>query len=339
MNLYEPWRPGDLPPECLEAMLRLKKNRGDLPRDWLMCDMNSPSRNPSEFEQAGTGQYTNFNDAARYMLRQGITPPGLEKWIGLHPRMPLKQATTPAERLSAGETVEIRALTDAEFDELERVWNGQPPENRRYSAYKSNGFIQVGNGNSTLRDMRGGDDYWYAKLLSPQAPKPPEPERMQDYAIGDEVELTENLACTKHVAGDRGIVTTLAGILGSSSCLSVEYARTGETCSTWPKRLKHATQTLNDPKQPETKKEQDPMTLIKITNPILIAGIEPKNYSASERSQLIGRQEAAIKNLEALEFKTQETIDEIAEARENLKAVIAEFDKEYAARKAAAAAK
>lgn len=78
------------------------------------------------------------------------------------------------------------------------------------------------------------------------------------------------------------------------------------------------------------------MTPIQITNPILIDGSEASTYSASDRSRLLQAREAEIKRLEGLEFKTQETIDEIAALRAGVVAAIAEFDREYAARKAAA---
>ena len=90
-----------------------------------------------------------------------------------------------------------------------------------------------------------------------------------------------------------------------------------------------------DPEQPEPKKEK-PMTPIQITNPVLIDGREASSYSASDRSWLLQSHEQEIQRLEALEFKTQETIDEIAALRAGVVAAIAEFDREYAARKAAA---
>ena len=89
-----------------------------------------------------------------------------------------------------------------------------------------------------------------------------------------------------------------------------------------------------DPKQPQPKKE-DPMTPIQITNPILINGSEASSYSASDRNRLLQAHEQEIKRLEGLEFKTQETLDEIAALRAGVVAAIAEFDREYAARKAA----
>ena len=78
------------------------------------------------------------------------------------------------------------------------------------------------------------------------------------------------------------------------------------------------------------------MTPIQITNPVLIDGREASSYSASDRSWLLQSHEQEIQRLEALEFKTQETIDEIAALRAGVVAAIAEFDREYAARKAAA---
>ena len=82
------------------------------------------------------------------------------------------------------------------------------------------------------------------------------------------------------------------------------------------------------------------MTPIKIEkNVTLINNIRPSEYDSSSRSDLIKCQEDGIKALEALEFKTQETLDEIAALRANLTEVIAAFDAEYAARKAKEAAK
>ena len=78
------------------------------------------------------------------------------------------------------------------------------------------------------------------------------------------------------------------------------------------------------------------MTPIQITNPILVNGREASTYSASDRSALLQAHEAEIKRLEGLEFKTQETIDEIAALRAGVVTAIDEFDREYAARKAAA---
>lgn len=86
---------------------------------------------------------------------------------------------------------------------------------------------------------------------------------------------------------------------------------------------------------PETKKER-PMQLIKIERPILVAGNRIQDYTAANRDALLKDQEARIKQEEAREFKTQETLDEIAAARGNIAEVIKLFDDDYAKRKAAA---
>ena len=77
------------------------------------------------------------------------------------------------------------------------------------------------------------------------------------------------------------------------------------------------------------------MTPIQITNPILVNGREASTYSASDRSVLLQAHEAEIKRLEGLEFKTQETIDEIAALRAGVEDAILAFDEDYAKRKAA----
>jgi len=178
----------------------------------------------------------------------------------------------PADRLAAGELVEITRLTDAEFDELEATWNCSPEHRRRYGI-SPGGLIPATKG-SEIRAIR---DYckqtsklWYAKL-----------------------------------------------IVDSSESKTPE------------------------PKPTQTKKEERPVTsIIKIEkNVTLIGGTQPSQYSAAARSDLIKRQEDTIKTLEALEFKTQETLDEIAALRANLTEVIAAFDAEYAERKAKEAAK
>jgi hypothetical protein len=104
-----------------------------------------------------------------------------------------------------------------------------------------------------------------------------------------------------------------------------------------PARYAAPTPSPQDPEQPEPRqpKKDKTMTPIQITNPILIDGAEASTYSASDRSRLLQAHEQEIKRLEALEFKTQETLDEIAALRAGVVAAIAEFDKEYAARKAA----
>lgn len=79
------------------------------------------------------------------------------------------------------------------------------------------------------------------------------------------------------------------------------------------------------------------MTKIKIETVVLVDGVRIDAYLAPDRSRLLEAREQAIKRLEDLEFKTQETKDEIAEARRNLAEAIEAFDAEYAARKAAAA--
>ena len=104
-----------------------------------------------------------------------------------------------------------------------------------------------------------------------------------------------------------------------------------------PARYAGPTPTLPpSPQVPEQPKKEKPMTPIQITNPILVNGREASTYSASDRSVLLQAHEAEIKRLEGLEFKTQETIDEIAALRAGVVAAIDEFDREYAARKAAA---
>lgn len=90
---------------------------------------------------------------------------------------------------------------------------------------------------------------------------------------------------------------------------------------------------------PETRKpepEKDTtMNPIEIKTVTLVNGAEAKNYSTGDRSRLLACVEQEVKRLEGLEFKTQETKDEIAALRASAVAAIAEFDKEYAERKAA----
>lgn len=93
--------------------------------------------------------------------------------------------------------------------------------------------------------------------------------------------------------------------------------------------------TTAETKNPETKKEQTKMNPIEIKTVTLVNGTEAKNYSAGDRSRLLACVEQEVKRLEGLEFKTQETEDEIAALRASAVAAIAEFDKEYAERKAA----
>ena len=180
--------------------------------------------------------------------------------------------SSPADRLAAGELVEVTRLTDAEFDELEATWNCSPEHQRRYGV-NSDGLITPAKSCKirAIRDYRKRtSELWYVKL-----------------------------------------------IVDSSESKTPE------------------------PKPTQTKKEERSMTpIIKIEkNVTLIGGIQPSQYSAAARSDLIKRQEDTIKTLEALEFKTQETLDEIAALRANLTEVIAAFDAEYAERKAKEAAK
>mgnify|MGYP003604128565 FL=1 len=77
------------------------------------------------------------------------------------------------------------------------------------------------------------------------------------------------------------------------------------------------------------------MTPIKIENPTLVNGDRIDHYNAAARSELLRQHEAEIKRLEALEFKTQETKDEIAALRAGVEAAIKAFDEDYAKRKAA----
>ena len=92
------------------------------------------------------------------------------------------------------------------------------------------------------------------------------------------------------------------------------------------------TETIKNPTKKDT-----PMTPIRITKPTLVDGNQISDYTARDRSALLSQHENEIKRLEALEFKTQETKDEIAALRAGVVAAIAEFDAEYAARKAAEA--
>ena len=79
------------------------------------------------------------------------------------------------------------------------------------------------------------------------------------------------------------------------------------------------------------------MTPIEIKNVTTVDGRTIGDFSARERSTLLQSHEAEIKRLEALEFKTQETKDEIAALRAGVEAAIKAFDADYAARKAAKA--
>ena len=74
-------------------------------------------------------------------------------------------------------------------------------------------------------------------------------------------------------------------------------------------------------------------------NVVLVAGLPVGSYSATQRSAFLETLENEVKRLEALEFKTQETLDEIEALRANAKELVEAFDAEYAERKAAKAAK
>lgn len=180
--------------------------------------------------------------------------------------------SSPADRLAAGELMEVTRLTDAEFDELEAAWNCSPKHQLRYGV-RSDGLITPARSHE-IRSIRNYckqvSQLWYAKLI---------------------VDSSESK--------------------------------------------------IPEPKPTQTEKEERPMTsIIKIEkNVTLLDGTRPSQYGAAARSNLIERQEDTIKTLEALEFKTQETLDEIAALRANLTEVIAAFDAEYAARKAKEAAK
>ena len=93
---------------------------------------------------------------------------------------------------------------------------------------------------------------------------------------------------------------------------------------------------------PETKTQTQGKTMspIKIeTNVTFIDGARVANLTATDRSALLARVENEIKRLEALEFKTAETKDEIEALRANALDLVAAFDADYAARKAAEAKK
>ena len=85
-----------------------------------------------------------------------------------------------------------------------------------------------------------------------------------------------------------------------------------------------------NPRPKETK-----MTPIKIETATLVNGVRIDHYDADARSELLRRHEAEIKRLEALEFKTRETKDEIAALRAGVEDAILAFDEDYAKRKAA----
>ena len=89
-----------------------------------------------------------------------------------------------------------------------------------------------------------------------------------------------------------------------------------------------------EPKKPEPKKE-DTMTPIKIETKTFVAGNPIEAYDARGRSDLLQQHQAEIKRLEALEYWTQETRDELAALRAGVEAAVKAFDEDYAARKAA----
>ena len=183
---------------------------------------------------------------------------------------------------------------------------------------------------------------------APQPPQPPVPgdwiESICDN-FGDAAGFPENLP-----RGRRTRVTRIDGrrffVEAFCSAVSMNTEGTrwkrcdsplGEPAASSTPETPETPETLEtqEPKQPQPKKE-DTMNPIRIANPILVNGLEAKDYSAAERSRLLADHENEIKRLEGLEFKTQETRDEIAALRAGVVAAIAEFDREYAERKAAA---
>lgn len=96
---------------------------------------------------------------------------------------------------------------------------------------------------------------------------------------------------------------------------------------------------LNPAWTPEATKNPRPketkMTPIKIETATLVNGDRIDHYNAAARSELLRQHEAEIKRLEALEFKTRETKDEIAALRAGVEDAILAFDEDYAKRKAA----
>jgi len=106
-----------------------------------------------------------------------------------------------------------------------------------------------------------------------------------------------------------------------------------------PDGSKPSDQATETQEQRPTKQGNKTMTPIRISKPTMINDSKIEHYSAADRSLLLQQHETEIKRLEALEFKTQETKDEIAALRAGIVAAIAEFDADYAARRVPVAAK
>jgi hypothetical protein len=337
VNLYEAWNPDDLPPDLREAINAVKKT-GTRHR-WLKLYCASDD----DWVPTGSDLLTSTK---RYRFAEGVAlPESLRPWVKQAQQAPSKPRRfrtlvdrflctelpkgsifelrpgdgrmycapewgsynwqcfdpdgypgsseevfddpappanpTPADRLRAGEPVDVTRISDTEFDELERVWDACDPVLRKYG--HGNGLI-AGN-SSPLRRMRtycvDTNQNWTARIpADPSAKALPQTETETE----TETELTED---------------------------QIQYKI-----------------------QPQNQKETT-MTPIKIDSITRVNGADIKNYRAVDRSELLNSHEQEIKRLEALEFKTNETKDEIAALRAGVVAAVKAFDEEYAARKAA----
>ena len=81
-------------------------------------------------------------------------------------------------------------------------------------------------------------------------------------------------------------------------------------------------------------KKEEKMKPIKVEDIKFVAGNPLRAYSAQARNELLKEHENEVKRLESLEFKTLETVEEIAALRDGIVDAIAAFDQDYLARKA-----
>ena len=295
MNLFKPWCQSELPLECQTVIEHLKD---ELPRGWLLVDSDGPK--PAS--------------------KNSCLAPGA--LYALNPDRPVPEELLPWHTIKPGQRVRLVGTKED--------W-GPPGRNVAITVHEKvpTGSLGVSTGNAAFVafDIIPGKLIGVSKQFlvpvggaEPQVPgevKAEEPEyrrfrTLKNNAIG----MVEIPAGT--VFRTIGPIwkcefddPELHGCCYGCSPHPNTYVDTGEIEEIFDSP-KQQQQQQQQPKKETT--EMSPIVAIE-KNVTLVNGLQPKAYRSEQRSDMLGKLEAEIKRLDALEFKTRETRDEIAALR------------------------
>ena len=290
-----------------------------------------------------------------------LAPTKPRGWLVREEALALADETTKesaVDRLKAGRSVKLWEVPDSEWPALKEFAEALPGGEARLSAFPDLGFsVPLGPSPDTLDSRRNSEVQWFLAWIPDEGTVSMSARSSMPEKHGHAVPKTNPEA--RFAPGDRAwhaarkewlvIVGEYQlndddddddGIPGYDAC--VEGAPETKFFA-FDKYLQSAPESDSvaespSPRVPERQKQpkkETPMKPIKIETVVVIDGLRVDGYDAGARSALLARHEQEIKRLEALEFKTQETKDEIAALRAGAEAAMKAFDADYAKRKAA----